>query len=409
MVEAIGPLGGPIKFGSMADYAIWSPSDFRNLDLGTKVASAAPMSTGPTVSSMPIQWGNPAEGIVPTSVSGASLGSMPTGWNNTAVKMGGSGSTAPVVARSTSPSFGSLLSFGLSAYSVATSVISTVAATRRIEDDLAILGGVSGKLGTLFGKPPVSATFGKTVSLAKTANDLAIPGVYVPATTLPKMLSFSTPQQASQPISVSNSPRISFGTPEPIPESVGLGTSSPKLATSAAKFAEGLAASAMGMLAVATLAKDKYQRTYNWEMLLPGMGILGPEVIGKYIQEVTFGEYSIDEVTKLRYGAETRGHAGIFNIQKVSIKFFKPVPDIVGTYLSLWKNLIVDNNGFFSPKKNYALTGYLIMLDTTGRQSGSYKLLNMFPIKFPEHRLAYGENSIVSYTIDFNVDRIEAV
>lgn len=179
--------------------------------------------------------------------------------------------------------------------------------------------------------------------------------------------------------------------------------------SSGLQFAAGLASRAMGMVANMVNGKDKFQRTYNWELLLPGIGILSPEIMGRYIQEVSFGEYSIDEVTKLRYGGEQRGHAGTFSIPRMTVKFLKPVPDLVYTYLMLWKDMIVDSNGFFSAKSKYALPGYIIMFDTTGKQSGSYKVVNMFPLKFPTHSLSYAESSIVSYTVEFNVDRLETL
>lgn len=166
---------------------------------------------------------------------------------------------------------------------------------------------------------------------------------------------------------------------------------------------------AMGMIPLLSGTNDVYQRAYNWEILLPGISVIMPQTIGKFVQGVSFGEYNMNDVAKMRYGAETRGHAGVMDIPKVTLKMLKPVPDLVYTYLMMWKTFIVDAAGFYFPKSNYALTGYVLMFDTAGNTVGTYKLINMFPTSFPAHNLSYGDDNVMSYEIEFNVDRIEYI
>lgn len=153
------------------------------------------------------------------------------------------------------------------------------------------------------------------------------------------------------------------------------------------------------------LLKNNIQREYNWEFLPPGIGLFAPEYIGQYCQEISFGDYN-NTPTKLRYGSETRGYAGFYEIGGFTAKFIVPSPDVVMTYLNLWRDLIRDQQGFYSPKSKYALTSYVLIQDTTMDVTSVVKLSGTFPTEFPQHNFTYNGGGALTYTVKFNCDRV---
>jgi len=166
-----------------------------------------------------------------------------------------------------------------------------------------------------------------------------------------------------------------------------------------------LATGVMGILSNLISGKQSIQRAYNWEVLFPDMGLIGMNAIGAYCQDVSFGPYNMQEINRIRYGSEKRGYAGNFEVNTFKAKFIKPVPDIVQTYFDIWKSLIVDASGFRYLKNNYALSVYIKLYGTDGIESGSYKLIGVFPKTFPEHSLSYTAEGVAQYELEFNVDK----
>lgn len=154
------------------------------------------------------------------------------------------------------------------------------------------------------------------------------------------------------------------------------------------------------------LLKNAVQRRYNWEFLPPGIGLFAPEYIGQYCQEIGFGDYN-NKTTVLRYGAEERKYAGFYKIDEMKVKFVVPSPDVVMTYLNLWRELIRDPQGFYSPKSKYALTSYILIQDTTMDVTAVVKLMGTFPTQFPEHRFSYNTSEAMTYEVSFNVDKVQ--
>jgi len=159
------------------------------------------------------------------------------------------------------------------------------------------------------------------------------------------------------------------------------------------------------------LNKARYQRSYLWDVLLPDIGFsLGGFVglaISQFIQEVSFGDYSIESPNVMRYGPYEASFAGLFKVEPVTMTFIKTMPDIISPYFNAWKNLIVDASGLYQPKANYQKDIYIRFLDSTGLAVGRYKLKGCFPIKFPAYRLNYGSNEVLKVEVQFRTDRIE--
>ena len=153
------------------------------------------------------------------------------------------------------------------------------------------------------------------------------------------------------------------------------------------------------------LLKNSIQRAYNWEFLPPGIGLFAPEYIGQYCQEITFGDYNNTKTT-IRYGAEQRSYAGPYSINDFQATFVVPSPDVVMAYLNLWRGLMRDSQGFYSPKSKYALPSYILIQDTTMDVTSVVKLMGTFPTSFPEHAFSFNRNDVLKYTVKFNVDKV---
>jgi hypothetical protein len=159
------------------------------------------------------------------------------------------------------------------------------------------------------------------------------------------------------------------------------------------------------------LSKARFQRNYLWEVFLPDIvlpvgGLLGFG-IGQLVQEVSFGDYSIDDPPSMRYGAYESNFAGLFTVQELKMKFLKTMPDIVSSYFQSWKGLMMTTDGTYFPKNHYQQTIYVKFMDSTGITIGQYKFIGCFPSQFPSYRLNYETSSVTQVEVLFQVDRVE--
>ena len=159
------------------------------------------------------------------------------------------------------------------------------------------------------------------------------------------------------------------------------------------------------------------QRNYQWDVILPnvqgtdGNNWIGTE-ISPFIQSVSFGEYSMDDVSPIRHGALKAHSAGVFSIQSVSMEFLTDTTGLVLGYFESWRSLIYDStNLFYYPKVNYVNGGQgnppciITFYDTEGNSVYQWTLGNIFPKSFPSFKLNY-ENEIMKFPIEFSVDFI---
>jgi len=160
-----------------------------------------------------------------------------------------------------------------------------------------------------------------------------------------------------------------------------------------------------------TLQYAKFQRNYLWDVLLPDIGVdLGGLVgfaMGQLVQSVSFGDYSIVDGPKMRFGPYEAHFAGLFTVPDIRMTFLKTFPDAVSSYFNAWKNLIIDANGIYSTKSNYQRTIYVRFVDMTGISMGQYKLIGCFPTIFPNYNLSYDDNKVTKVEVKFTVDAIE--
>lgn len=151
----------------------------------------------------------------------------------------------------------------------------------------------------------------------------------------------------------------------------------------------------------------RFQRSYLWDILLPDISIgLSGVVISQLAQEVSFGDYNISP-NDMKSGPFELKYAGLMKIDKVDITLLKVMPDIVTPYFNAWKELIVDKQGLYHPKANYAKDIWIRFLDSTGLSIGKYRLIGAFPITFPSYSLNYRDEDVTKIKIGFSVDRVE--
>lgn len=173
------------------------------------------------------------------------------------------------------------------------------------------------------------------------------------------------------------------------------------------------------------LSKARLQRTYNWDVVLPDIsslfgkstGILGSIgkvlegiqgfAVSQFCQSVEFGDYSLNEISTIRYGAYQANFPGLFVADRVRMSFLKPMPDVVSMYFYAWKKLIMDADGLYNVKSKYQKTIYIRFLDSTGISIQRYKLTGCFPVSFPKYMLDYERSGVERVNIEFMVDKIE--
>lgn len=151
------------------------------------------------------------------------------------------------------------------------------------------------------------------------------------------------------------------------------------------------------------------QRTYNWQLIMPhnfrgNVGFL----VSQYCQDARFGDYSMRELSKLRYGPYQRSYPGLQDIDTVFLTFLIPIDNSVYDYFYSWNELIVDVHGYYHPKNEYKKNIYIILYDRTGVQSTKFTLKGTFPKMKPKLVLSYPTESILTLTMELSVDYIES-
>jgi len=159
------------------------------------------------------------------------------------------------------------------------------------------------------------------------------------------------------------------------------------------------------------LTKARFQRNYLWDVLLPDIGMKAGGLIGfglaQLVQTVEFGDYSIPNPIKMKYGPYEASFAGLLSVNRVGMTFLKTMPDAVAAYFSAWKKLIVDDQGLYHPKANYQKNIYIRFLDSTSVAIGRYKLIGCFPTSFPSYSLNYKDNEVTTVKVEFSIDKLE--
>ena len=163
------------------------------------------------------------------------------------------------------------------------------------------------------------------------------------------------------------------------------------------------------MLFVANPSQLRYsllQRSYNFDVQLPEIESISGTLVGGYCQDIKFGDYSL-ATTDLRFGAfKSKYASGDTEISDVTMTFLKPIPDFSTAYFYAWRNLIIDQNGYYGIKSAYAKGIYVYLYDVTGFMVGKIQLVGAFPKTMPDYDLSYESETVSKFSITFSVDRI---
>jgi len=150
------------------------------------------------------------------------------------------------------------------------------------------------------------------------------------------------------------------------------------------------------------------QRRYVWQLIMPHViaGIPG-YMVSQLCQDIRFGDYSIAEVSKLRYGAYQRFYAGLQEIGSVFMTFLVTVDNSTYDYFYGWHRMIVDEHGYYHPKSEYKKNIYVALYDRSGVPSITFKLKGAFPKTKPMLELSYASDDILTLPVELAIDKIE--
>jgi len=149
------------------------------------------------------------------------------------------------------------------------------------------------------------------------------------------------------------------------------------------------------------------QRAYRWQLLMPHNfgGNIG-YLVSQYCQDINFGDYSMEDLSKMRYGPYQRSYAGLQSIDTVTLTFLVPTDNSVYDYFYAWSNSIVTPQGFYNPKNEYQKTIFAVLYDRPGVQTAKFVLKGVFPITRPKLPLSYSSDKILTSVVTLSVDSI---
>ena len=161
---------------------------------------------------------------------------------------------------------------------------------------------------------------------------------------------------------------------------------------------------------IVMLKSHRFQRKYNWEVVLPNILPMPGELVAPFIQSIEYRDYEMKEAASMRQGAYQGFYPNILEKSNFSITFLETETALVKMYLNNWKNLLVDNYGHWNPKfgpKGYARDIILTYLTAEGLPLREVKFKSAFPLTFYHVDLDYKKNEILEIEIPFACDRID--
>ncbi len=148
------------------------------------------------------------------------------------------------------------------------------------------------------------------------------------------------------------------------------------------------------------------QRTYMWDVFLPDLLYVSGLAVNQYCQDVSFGDYSVANMSSVRVGPFKSNFVGSLDIDAITLKFLQPVPDIVSAYFTAWRELCITREGYYNVKSKYAKDMYVLFYSTSGQRSEQFRLVGTFPKAMPKYTPSYSAQEIATLTVELNVDRV---
>lgn len=161
---------------------------------------------------------------------------------------------------------------------------------------------------------------------------------------------------------------------------------------------------------ILTLRSFPMQKAHNFECLLPLVGASDPIVVSQLVQSVEYTDYEMSGVNGMRYGAYQSFFAGFMSKRPFTINFIETENQDIKTYLTGWRNLIIDSQGRFQKKLQF-LFGYakpivLIYTDNNGNPTNIVTFNNAFPIEFSPWKVDYTSSGVQKVQVTFVCDGI---
>lgn len=162
---------------------------------------------------------------------------------------------------------------------------------------------------------------------------------------------------------------------------------------------------------ILTVRKYNFQRNYNFECILPPVGIIDPLRVSRLVQTVNYTDYTMASTEGMRYGAFQAFFSGFFNKTTFSISFMESEFHEVKRYLRAWRNLIVDDRGLFKKKKGflfgYAKPIFLIYYNDKGLTTNVVRFKYAFPVVYNNWKADYNDPQIQKIEVNFVCDAVE--
>lgn len=179
----------------------------------------------------------------------------------------------------------------------------------------------------------------------------------------------------------------------------------------------------LGQNSLKFLTTPGMQRCYNWDVVFPdlstpkeggglvgmaksALGLVAGVAVGRYCQSIRIGQYDIKDIIEMKAAGRQRFSAGQMSINSMTATFVVPAPDIIASYFRVWRNSIIDNQGFYSPTKAYKKKVRVVLSGRNGIPSNMLTVDGVFPRTFPAWDLSYSDEKVITYSIEFQIDNL---
>lgn len=155
----------------------------------------------------------------------------------------------------------------------------------------------------------------------------------------------------------------------------------------------------------------RYQKSYNFECVLPPTGIADPLKVSRLVQAVEYSDYEMDSNELMKYGIFDSHFAGTLSKKPFTITFNETEEHDVKRYLHAWRNLIVDRFGRYKKKKGlffgYAKPIFLHYMNNEGNTTNVVRFRHSFPVTFNNWTVSYNESNVQKIEATFVCDYVE--
>ena len=146
------------------------------------------------------------------------------------------------------------------------------------------------------------------------------------------------------------------------------------------------------------------QLQFQWEIIMPDIQGVGSRVSG-FAQEVELPHGKVEFEGYHRYNTK-RYDPGFTDVDSVNITFVENTYNNVINYLTTWKDIVADSDGFYGAPEEYKQIIEVHMLNAMGDRNGTkYECQGMWPSTINAFSLGHG-SEILQVACEFSCDNI---